>query len=317
MSAQQDLIFLSWGGAASQVVAAVLQPVLQNHFPNVEVFFSPESIEVGDDPMKRLFDEGLDRATALVAVLTKDSAVRPWVVWETASVWARDRLVVPLFVDLSPGEVPGPLTMKVQGARVGDRDKVDEALTKIGKSLGVTDERALDDEEWLTLTEAVSQAATAAAVPATLPGIPAGYLQRTVPLHDGLHEGTLLAIEVKAHHELDQAGVVMTAITGPPGAVMMPAPARLFWHPGRQVVNTIAPGANALIHVAREGPDIPGALLDSPDQHLPWSLINGRYRVELQLTARGFAAQLFAAEFIVRPAGGLRQSVEWADLAVF
>lgn len=316
VSAERSLIFVSWGGAASQVVATALQPILDAHFPDAEVFFSPESIEVGDDPMKRLFDEGLDRASALVAVLTKDSAIRPWVVWETATVWARHRVVVPLFVDLTPGEVPGPLTMKVQGARITDRHKVDEALLKIGQSIGNSDEQALTDKEWETLTAAVSAAATAAGITPKLPGIPAEYLQRTIPLHDGLHAGTLLAIEVEAHDEVEQASVTMTAISGPPTAVTMPAPARLFWQPGRQVVSTIAPGATALAQVVREGPDIPGAVLDSPDQQLPWSLLSGSYRVELQLTAKGFAAQLFAVEFIVRPVGGLNQSVEWVDLAV-
>lgn len=313
---RRKLIFLSWGGASSQCVAAALQPILESHFPRAEVFFSPESIEVGDDPMKRLFDEGLDRAEALVVVLTKDSAVRPWVVWETATVWARHHLVVPLFVDLTPGEVPGPLTIKVQGGSTSDRAKVDEALGKLGVAIRSPTSQALSNHEWNQLTAAVSEAASAIAVPATLTAIPADYEQRTSPLHDGLHSGTLLAIQVRARAEITQASVIMTAIDPPPGADVMPAPARLYWHPGRQVVTTVAPGATALIQVVREGPDIPGALLDSPDHDLPWSLPDGAYRLELQLSAVGMSAQLFVARFVVRPKDGLGKTVEWTDLAV-
>jgi hypothetical protein len=190
MSTDEDVIFLSWGGEASEAVAAVLQPILRAHFPGAEVFFSPDSIEVGSDPLKRMFDEGLLRAKVLVAVLTQESAGRPWVVWETATVWAKDQLVVPLFVDVEPGDIPGPLPVKVQGARIGDRKKVNQALTQIAKKIGRAEDQELTDEEWGKLTESVSAAATRTAVPSRLPGIAAEFSERTAPLNDGLHTGT-------------------------------------------------------------------------------------------------------------------------------
>ena len=317
MSTVNDVIFLSWGGQSSESVASVLQTILQGHFPSAQVFFSRRSIAVGEDPLKRMFDEGLLEANALVAVLTKDSASRPWVVWETATVWAKGRLVVPMFVDVSPGGVPGPLAVKVQGVRISERDEVDRAVNRIAREIGLPENQSLTDEEWRRLMESVAAASAYVPVPSSLPRIPAEFIQQSLPLHDGLQAGTLLAIEVRAQGELDQGNVVMTSIDGPKGMATIPVPARLFWHPGRQISAAIAQGASNNISIARVGPMPPGAVIDSPDSELPWSLLNGEWRVELQLTVRGYSAKLITAIFNVRPRSGIpNQSIEWMELVV-
>ena len=84
------LIFVSWGGDTSLPIARVLHDLLQTRFRNEEVFLSDRSIEPGDDPSRRVLEDGLLRAEVLVAVLTKDDVGRPWVIWETASV-GRDK----------------------------------------------------------------------------------------------------------------------------------------------------------------------------------------------------------------------------------
>lgn len=57
---------------------------------------------------------------------------------------------------------------------------------------------------------------------------PAQFTQRAIPLHDGLRAGTMLAIEVRAHHELEQAAVVMSGAAGSPGAATIPPPAAVL-----------------------------------------------------------------------------------------
>lgn len=147
------------------------------------------------------------------------------------------------------------------------------------------------------------------------PAIPCQLTQHAIPLSDGLRAGTLLAIEVKAHQELDHATVLMTGITGPPQAVTIPPPIRLYWHPARQVSATIAQGASNLINVARAGPLPTSALMETPDQRLPWSLPDGQWRVELQLTAKGHPALFITATFDVSPADGIPvQDLEWLTL---
>lgn len=85
------VLFLSWAGSFSDAVAKTLAPILRRRLPHVEVFFSPDSIAPGDNPTRRMLHDALRRTEALIAVLTDESASRPWVVWETACVGARRR----------------------------------------------------------------------------------------------------------------------------------------------------------------------------------------------------------------------------------
>ena len=317
MLKRNDLIFLSWGGRSSENVASTLQPILQSHFPSRQVFFSRTSIAIGEDPLKRMLDEGLLKAKVLIAVLTKDSGARPWVVWETATVWAKGGLVVPIFVDLSPGEVPGPLAVRVQGARIRERQEVDRALGRIANAVGGARHQVLSDEEWQQLTASVEAESARTAISTSVPQIPAEFSQRTLPLDDGLHAaGTLLAIEVTARSELHQAHVVMTSVTGPPDARTMSAPARLYWHPGNDESTTLPEGGSGFIKVVRAGPMPPRAVMDSPDHSHPWVLPNGAWHVELQLTVEGYSARHITADFNVHSDGILSQGIEWTDLEV-
>jgi len=144
---------------------------------------------------------------------------------------------------------------------------------------------------------------------------PALFMQRIIPLNDGLHAGTMLAIEVQAHHELEQATVIMTGITGPAGAATIPPPARLYWHPSREVSATITQGASGLINTGRTGPVPFHAVMETPDQDLPWTLPDGQWELQLQLTARRHPALHLTASFSVSPADGFPvQHLEWLAL---
>lgn len=117
-----DVVFISWGGDDSRRVAEGLASVLHDRLPTTEVFYSRNSIDPGDDPLRRILEDGRLRARVLVAALTKEAVQRPWVIWEIASAWARGQLVLPIFADIEPSEAPGPLATKVQGVRLGDRE---------------------------------------------------------------------------------------------------------------------------------------------------------------------------------------------------
>jgi hypothetical protein len=82
-----------------------------------------------------MFEEGLLRAQVVLAVLTEESAKRPWVIWETATAWAREALLIPIFVDVMPGSIEGPLTLKVQGVPYNDAAKLDRAFNRIADRL--------------------------------------------------------------------------------------------------------------------------------------------------------------------------------------
>jgi hypothetical protein len=313
---EQPVIFLSWGGELSKSVAEMLQVILEERFPTSKVFFSPESIEIGDDPMFQIFELHLLRTDALVVVLTTESASRAWLIWETAAVWARGRLVAPIYVDIDPEHVPGPLSLKAQGARVGSRHDVDRLIGKVGEAVGDSESHTLSDQEWRLLSES-----TTAVIPATvgshLPAFPARYNQTVVHTSLGLNAGTLWALQVLANGPLDECAILMTSIIGPPGAEPIPVPARLRWHPSGQILSNIAQGASDLVHLVNVGPFPPSALIESPDYQYPRMLEDGAWRVELQITARGHVAQFLELGFRVIPTEGIpNQQIEWTELTV-
>ncbi len=148
---EEPLLFLSWSGKRSRKIARCLQGVLQTHLPSVKVFFSETSIDPGDDPDRAMLEDGLLRAVAVIAVLTKEAASRPWVIWETAATWARERVVIPIFVGVKPSEVGGPLTAKFEGVAFRNRDRMDQMLVRAGALCGVADPGPITDDEWRSL----------------------------------------------------------------------------------------------------------------------------------------------------------------------
>ncbi len=148
------VLFLSWSRTTSRAVASVLHPILESRLTGVEVFFSPTSIEPGDNPTRRMFEEGLLASQALVVVLTGRSAESPYVIWETAAAWAREQLVIPIFVDIEPAAVPGPLKDVVQGVHLHDRADMDRAIQRLASLFGVPGVSRLSEIEHAALVNA-------------------------------------------------------------------------------------------------------------------------------------------------------------------
>ena len=153
-SDEAPLLFLSWSQPRSRAVAKALQPILQQRLNGVEVFFSPTSIEPGADPSRRLFEDSLLRARALVVVLTKESVKSSFVIWEAAAAWARKQLVVPLFVDVEPADVPRPMPTRLQGVHLYDRMDMDRGLVQLGTPFDIHDVGRLTDGEYEALLAA-------------------------------------------------------------------------------------------------------------------------------------------------------------------
>lgn len=85
---------------------------------------------------------------AHVAVITPEAAKSAWVMWEAAASWARGKPVIPVFVDVAPEEVPGPLRLVAQGVALAD---VGEAVAALLGAVGGKADEPLSDEELLTL----------------------------------------------------------------------------------------------------------------------------------------------------------------------
>lgn len=154
-----------------------------------------------------------------------------------------------------------------------------------------------------------------------------------MPLSDGVRTGTLLVIEVLGEGQVNDARVTLTSIAGPPEAPTMATPARLYWftqisiagppeapaelywQPERHESTAIAAGALCFINIARVGPLPTSAVMESPNYDRPWSLQDGEWRFELQLTATGYSPRLITGTFSVSHTEGIpSQSIDWLQL---
>ncbi len=150
------VVFLSWGGERSKLVADALRSVIEPRLPaGAEIFFSPQ-IRPGAAPLVEMLDKNLLGADVHVVVLTTESVQSPWVTWETASSWARGKAVIPVFVDISPGDVAGPLTLLAQGVYLDDLDAVGSAIGEILSAVDGDEHLLLTDDERGTLTRAAA-----------------------------------------------------------------------------------------------------------------------------------------------------------------
>jgi hypothetical protein len=78
-----------------------------------------------------MLEEQLLGAEVLVALCSQQSKTSPWLWWESSAVWARGGLVIPLFVDISPNELNGPITLVCQGRSFFEVDDINSVLSTL------------------------------------------------------------------------------------------------------------------------------------------------------------------------------------------
>lgn len=150
----RQVVFISWGGDA-QDLAKALRTIVGDRVPTgVEVFFSTADINPGGNPSKVMIDENLQHADVTLAVLTPKSAVRPWLLWETAATWARGKWVIPLWAGLDPKDAPAPIQTLHQGRSLFDRQELDDALAETARRLAIEPLAPITEEEMADLEAA-------------------------------------------------------------------------------------------------------------------------------------------------------------------
>ena len=77
---------------------------------------------------------------------------------------------------------------------------------------------------------------------------------------------------------------------------------------------TIAQGGSNFINLGRVGPFHPVPSWTRPTRIFPWTLPDGQWQAELQLTAQGYPALHLTASFNVSTASAV-QGIKWLTLA--
>jgi TIR domain len=121
-------IFISYATAEYDLAVFLANVVQKRMLPGITVFVAKRDIPAGADPLRTMLEEQLLRAEALLALCSRASRSSPWLWWESSAVWARDQLVIPLFVDVKPEDFGGPLMLIRQGRSLFDVVELNAAL---------------------------------------------------------------------------------------------------------------------------------------------------------------------------------------------
>lgn len=103
-------VFVSWSGELSKEVAQILKKWIPCIIQSVEVFFSPEDIEKGENWDKKISAE-LSNCNYGIICLTSENITAPWINFEAGAIAkCLDSHVTALMVNIKPSDIKGPLS---------------------------------------------------------------------------------------------------------------------------------------------------------------------------------------------------------------
>lgn len=103
-------VFISWSGELSKLVARELSEWLPSIIQSVEVFYSPEDIQKGENWDSRLTKE-LEECKYGIVCLTKENVLAPWVHFEAGALSKTlDSHTSTLMIDVVTSDIRGPLS---------------------------------------------------------------------------------------------------------------------------------------------------------------------------------------------------------------
>ena len=126
-------VFVSWSGELSCQIAEVLKKWIPCIIQSVDVFFSPEDIEKGDNWDKTISSE-LSECKYGIICLTSDNTSAPWINFEAGAIAkSLDSKVTALMVNIKPSDIKGPLS-RYQATRL-ERADFFQLIEPINKAL--------------------------------------------------------------------------------------------------------------------------------------------------------------------------------------
>lgn len=124
-------VFISWSGDLSKKIAESLKKWIPGIIQTVDVFFSPEDIEKGENWDSKISKELTESKYGIIC-LTKDNVSASWVHFEAGAIAkALDSRVATLMVNINPSDIKGPLS-RYQATKI-EKDDFFHLLESINK----------------------------------------------------------------------------------------------------------------------------------------------------------------------------------------
>lgn len=126
-------VFISWSGELSKNIAEVIKTWLPCIIQSVEVFFSPDDIEKGENWNTKVSTELFECKYGIIC-LTKENVSAPCIHFESGALAkALDSRVATLMINVTPTDIKGPLS-RYQATKL-DKDDFFQLIKNINEQL--------------------------------------------------------------------------------------------------------------------------------------------------------------------------------------
>ncbi|MBQ7781782.1 MAG: toll/interleukin-1 receptor domain-containing protein [Lachnospiraceae bacterium] len=126
-------VFVSWSGDFSRKIAETLKKWIPCIVQSVDVFFSPEDIEKGNNWEKILSSELAECKFGIIC-LTSENTNAPWLNFEAGAIAKTlDSKVAALMINIKPSDIRGPLSL-YQATKL-EKDDFYQLIESINKTL--------------------------------------------------------------------------------------------------------------------------------------------------------------------------------------
>jgi hypothetical protein len=134
---EKPIVFISYASEELALADFIRDVIARWTEGKVEVFVAKRDIPAGDNPLKIMMEDKLKHAQAIIPICSVKSKISPWLWWESAAVWAKDKKVYPLFTNISANDFGVPLTLVSQGKDYFAKGEFIETLISVCKEVSV------------------------------------------------------------------------------------------------------------------------------------------------------------------------------------
>ena len=160
-------VFISWSGDLSKAIAEQLKKWIPCIIQSIDVFFSPEDIEKGENWDSKISQVLSDCKYGIIC-LTPQNVAAPWINFEAGAIAkSLDSRVSCLMVNIKPSDIRGPLS-RYQATKLDKKDMF-QLISEINKAT----DQALDENRltnafnamWTQLEQEISSVLKTYSVP--------------------------------------------------------------------------------------------------------------------------------------------------------